>query len=439
MCKNLKLNYRYIFCLALLIAVTIFLTQALFIIKQRNIIPVDDPSYYFSYVRSLIIDNDLDFTNEYNYFGITDYAFTPVGKLSNFYSIGFPILVLPFYAITHYLVLFFNMIGLSVISDGYSKVYQITFSLSGIFYGFAGLFICYLFLKEYFSESISSISIIILIITTNLFFYITISPYTSEPYSFFCVTLFVFLWQKTIFLHNKYILFFLGVTAGFMIMVRQQNAAFLILIVIGYISQINSLPMRTIFKEIVLITLGIFLSFLPQIMVWKIIYGSFFVYSYEDASFPYIFEPKILQVLLSTRHGLISWHPIIFICLVGIIISIRSYKIIGFSFFISFIIQLYIISSWWYWSLGYSFGNRGFIGCSSMFAFGMANILEIKIINKNMAIIIIFILTLSAWNIILSLLYLSGIIPIDDYFRWPDLIKNIHMLPERLLERIHSL
>jgi hypothetical protein len=74
-----------------------------------------------------------------------------------------------------------------------------------------------------------------------------------------------------------------------------------------------------------------------------------------------------------------------------------------------------------------------------MFAFGMANILEIKIINKNMAIIIIFILTLSAWNIILSLLYLSGIIPIDDYFRWPDLIKNIHMLPERLLERIHSL
>ncbi|NJP05140.1 MAG: hypothetical protein HC837_05685 [Chloroflexaceae bacterium] len=47
-----------------------------------------DGTAYYAYVRSLVMDHDLDLSNEYAYYDFTEYGITPTGLPTNKYPIG---------------------------------------------------------------------------------------------------------------------------------------------------------------------------------------------------------------------------------------------------------------------------------------------------------------------------------------------------------------
>ena len=432
------MNCRIPFLGVALLAVFLFLLQAFFIVNHRVIIPENDPTYYYSYVRSVVIDRDLNFENEYRHFKINNYEMSPIGYPINKYSFGFPLLILPFFALTHCLIAFFYNLGFDLITDGYSIPYYLAFCLGSMFYGLIGINLCFSFLRTYFTEKISLISLLIIIFTTNLFYYFAVEPFISELCSFFGVTLFFYLWNRSLTSGNRLYYFGIGLAAGLMISIRQQNAAFIVVVLIGSLWNRKSLCIVDLLKSISLAVSGLLLGLVPQVLVWYKVWGSWIVYSYGEESFIYKYHPKILQVLFSTRHGLISWHPIVIICLIGVLASIKTYPRIAILFFMGFLSQLYINSSWHCWWLGSSFGHRGFIACTLIFSFGLAYMLSQNIVKIQSSTFIILSGILGLWNMLLAVSYLSKMIPQDDYFFWSDFLGNLGRLPAHILHTISS-
>lgn len=432
------MNYRIWFTRVSLLAVLLFFLQTAFIIKYRPIIPAADPTYYFSYVRSVVIDGDLNLINEYKHFNIPSYETSPLGLPILNHTIGLPLLTLPFYALTHGIILFVNNFGLNLQADGYSLPYQLAFCLGSIFYGLIGLNLCFSFLKEYFSEELSAVSLLLILFTTNLFYYIAVEPFMSHACSFFTVTLFLYLWRKTITTDKYSHYFWLGIAAGLMISVRQQNAAFIVVVPVGYLLYGQSFRPVDLLKSTSMTISGLMLGLFPQMLAWKTVFGSWLAYSYGHQSFIYKFHPKILQVLFSSNHGLLSWHPIIIICLIGLLLSTKKYPRTSFLFLAVFLLQLYINSSWWCWWLQNSFGHRGFVASTLIFTFGLAYLLSRYSINIKSWGFISTAIILSFWNILLAGAYLTKMIPQTETFSWSYLLTNIWRLPMHIFYRMNN-
>lgn len=438
--KTLAHHQIYIVLLVFL-ATVVFLFQTPFK-KGGQIIQEADPAFYYSYVRSIVIDHDVNLKNEFTHLGIEDYKVLPTGYTQTRYTIGFPLLVLPFVLATHTVFAIINLLGFQANMDGYTMAYQLSFCFGSIFYGYLGLVLSLLFLKKYFSEFVAAISVMVMMTTTNLFYYFAIEPFMSELCSFFSVALFLYCWQQVPSRRRIVYFLILGVAAGLMTSIRQQNAAFMIVVAFDLLWNGYKEPLIGIIDLLwrgIFFLGGVLLGFLHQLVVWKIIYGSVLVDSYEGFSFVYKFSPKILQVLFSSNHGLISWHPIFIACLIGLVASVSNHRRTAVLFMFAFLMQLYINASWYYWWFGHSFGHRGFISCVLIFAFGFAYLLSR--LNRPGIINLVFVvcIVLSGWNMLLILAYLADMIPHEGFFSWYSLFSKLGQIPLFISEKIRSL
>ena len=102
----LLLQPRWVFSRLFLFSLLFFLVLLRAPRIDGQLIGSDGVAYYV-YVRSLVIDNDLDFTNEYTYFQLKPAAFTrtSVGYIGNKYAIGPALLWMPFFLAAHAIAL----------------------------------------------------------------------------------------------------------------------------------------------------------------------------------------------------------------------------------------------------------------------------------------------------------------------------------------------
>jgi hypothetical protein len=390
-----------------------------------------DPMYYFSYVRSILIDGDLNLKNEYEYFKIKE-PLSPTGLPVNKYPIGFPLLILPFFALTHLVIIFLNFLGFKIPPTGYSLPYQLSFCFGSIFYGYLGLFISYKILKKFFTPLISFLAVIFFLFASNLVYYFLKGPYYSHLTAFFMASAFIFLWLTTEEKANDLFKFFLfGIAGGLLVMIRLQDVVFFTLPFLSFL-----FTKKRKLLNISLFLLGAFLVFTIQMIVWKIIFGSYLVYSYGNEKFIYWSSPKIFQVLFATRHGLILFHPIILFSLIGLFLLEKEKLFLGLSFFILFLFQLYLISSWHCWWFGYSFGHRGFLSCAPIFIFGLASFLNYFQKRSLLKFVSLFLILLVIGNGVMMLAYLTEIIPPDDYFRWHNFLKELPKIQKLVLRNL---
>lgn len=431
------------FAFLVLACVAVFLSLVLVVDSRMEIIRNSDDGHYFSYVRSAVVDRDMDLLNEYERLGITDFRLTPEGLPANKYSIGLPLAVLPFYAVTHMAVLAFNALGMNFESSGYSIPYQLSFSLGSIFYGYLGLLISYRLARRYYPETIAFLSASFIFLASNLVYYFVREPFMSHLVSFFAAALFFYMWSVTREDDGGRSAFFvMGLAAGLMVITRQQDAVFLMVPLvdgaIGFIKERRIpwfLSVRALFPFIA----GLLPAAFMQALVWKLIFGSYLVYSYGGESFIYAASPKVFQVLFSSKHGLLSWNPIIIFALMGLPFFIKAERRQGGLLLMAFFLQLYVNASWFMWWFGHSFGHRAFISSVPIFVIGLAALLE-KLDKKGLlAWGIVLAVLLSAWNGVMIMAYLSEMIPYADYFSWKELFLNLIELPDAILRKVLSL
>lgn len=371
-----------------------------------------DAVYYYVALRSIAIDYNLDFQNEYEYFHNQTSNFTKNRKLPEIpdknpnteklptkYPIGNAIfLILPFLMI-HLLVILLQQLS-SVAADGYNIIYQSTAALTSLLYAFLGLVLIYDLGRKIFSAKLAFLGTLSIWLTTPLIYYMTMEPLNSQPLSFFSVTLFIYLWFKIRNQGKFYQWILLGLIGGLMSIVRYQDTLFLLIPIID--------SLRRFFLMTVIFLLFAALPITIQLQVNNYLYGSLLETAYSNAGFPYLTSPKIFYSLFSFERGLLVWSPILNFALIGLYWFIKKYKLVGILLFFSFLVQLYVVSSWADPTQGDSFGNRILLNSSLIFALGLMQFLkEINIRQKLLLIIIsLFILT----NGILAGLFIFRII-----------------------------
>ncbi len=103
--------------------------------------------------------------------------------------------------------------------------------------------------------------------------------------------------------------------------------------------------------------------------------GNWFVWSYGEEGF-YWSNPQIVEVLFGFRKGWLVYTPLIVLGLFALPLIYKKNKeqFISLTFFL--VVLIYIVSSWWNWFYGSSFGQRSFVDFYAIIAFLLAILLD---------------------------------------------------------------
>jgi hypothetical protein len=394
-------------------------------------------------VRSAVIDYDLNFENEYAALGVHEFTYSSNGRPVNKYSVGLPLALLPVYLIAHLVVTLMNLAGVRLDASGYSAVYQFAYSAGSILYGYMGLIACQKLLFNYIPVKTARFAVVVVLLSSNLLYYFLREPFISHLVSFFATAHF-FLWWS---LARKGgggagPLFWMGASAGLMVLTRQQDALFILLPLID--SLLHALVERKLSLKRRLVSFMVFAAgLIPfvvlQLAVWRYLFGSWIAYSYSGESFLYAAEPKIVEVLFSSRHGLISWNPVWLIGLAGLTCFVRVERRLTILMFLGFVMQLYLNASWHNWWFGHSFGHRGFISLLPVAMLGVGVAVNIVLSRIDVGWLVLLSLILIAWNWLMIIAYMSELVPQDGYFEWGDMVIRMCELPRALMGKIQEL
>lgn len=309
-----------------------------------------DGIFYYSWVRSAVVDHDIDFINEYAHFGVSQPK-TILGEYGNKYSVGAAVLWYPWFLWTHTIVK----------GTGYELPYQLAIGVASMLYVFTGFILLYRLLLTRFTQQSSLFTMLAIAGATNLLFYGSLDTVNSHAVSFFAsVMLLTFLLEK----EKKW--FRIGCLVGLVALIRTQDS----------VLALAALPFFKKPQQFLLLAAGALYVFIPQLLVWQILYGKFWVSPYVSTIEGFNFlQPHIIGVLFSLSNGLFLWTPVVVIGIVGLLLHHKTQKILVWMA-ISILAQLYIVASWSIWWQGASYSGRMFVSSLPFIAFGIANLLS---------------------------------------------------------------
>jgi hypothetical protein len=333
--------------------------------RWKDIISSDGKGYY-AYLPAFFIYDDMHFTFQdsiekkyYRIEKIAEYRVSAGDGMVNKYFCGTAIAQLPF---------FLSACSIAKISgqpvDGYSFPFQLMLNLSGIFYCLAGLFFVKKILSQYsLNNALTGLIIIGFGVGTNLFYYSVIEPAMSHVYSFAFISAFILICTRIINNPGKYDYILFCLIISVIILIRPVNGLviFSIPFIAGskeklkmffsyFFSSLNYL------KSAVIILLLLIIQ--PAIYYYQC--GIFFPDSYPGENMLWN-RPEIINILFSYRKGFFIYTPICFVALIGLYYLARKDFYRFFSFTLFFFVLSYVLSCWWSWWYGGSFGFRPLI------------------------------------------------------------------------------
>lgn len=346
----------------------------------RTVLQVDARGYY-AYLPALLLEADPNFGSfEKNELELTkdpkmvyDYRHLHNERYINKYYIGTAIMELPFFTIAHiYAVL--NGTG----TEGWSKPYIVSVNLSAIALVMLGLWAMARILESY---GVSDLNVAFTLVSfafgTNLFYYTVVAPGMSHAYSFGLCTAYLLHLRHLALQPSPRSWIASCVLLGAIILVRPVNGVILLAMPIflndhlriqGLTKMLKNAPMKAV---IGVLAFSIVVSI--QLIYYKVATGDWVVYSYGEEGFNWA-QPHWWDILWSYRKGLFVYTPLTLLAFVGspFLYRVSRRSLIAWSAF--FVILTYLLSSWWNWWYGGSFGARVYVEFLSLFAlpFGLA-------------------------------------------------------------------
>lgn len=344
--------------------------------KNPDAIIYGDVISYYQILPAIFVEHDIKFSfldNPLNY----ETAYWPIklrnGNRVNKVSLGMAYLYLPFFLPVHY-----TSVILGLPAHGFSEAYKIALLVASIFYTVLALLMIRKLLSDRFSDSVIAITILILAIGTNLFYYASREAPMSHAFSFFLITAVIYFTDLFFKKPGFLLAFIMGLFVGLVVLVRPTNALVIIFPLLWGISSLNQIWGRLIFwtvqwKYFLFALLGLVLIWIPQIIYWKYITGVYFFNGYGDGGAKFFFNnPQIINSFFSYRKGWLVYTPIMSFAILGFIFLRRKYKESFLALSLYFALSVYVISSWWLWWYGGGYGLRAYIDIYGALAFPLA-------------------------------------------------------------------
>ena len=353
-----------------------------------------DGFYYFAYLRSLAFDHDVDFTNDYKLLGLDDkpHLFTPTrtGHAQSAASIGPAILWAPFFGAGHLVARSLGRRHPEIDDNGISFPYRQAVCVAGLFYGLIGCWFCFRLTRRFYDRPLAALATALAVGGSFLLWYLVKEPSMTHGPSMAAVAGFVWAWIGTrdtrvtggkageAAFDESRAWAWLGAIAGLMTLIRWQNALFALLpacdAVAGLAAALRTgdrARARRVLAGGALFLLCATVAFVPQMIAWHAIYGSWLAVSPLGPKIRWA-DPQLADILWSSRNGLFSWSPILYVGAIGLVMFAARQPGIGVPMLLALALMTYFnacIQDWW-GSDG--FGGRRFDGTIPFFCLGVA-------------------------------------------------------------------
>jgi hypothetical protein len=350
---------------------------------ERNHIVWDVISYY-SYLPATFIENDLKLSfidhheDEYShkYWPERTAAGAKVIKT----TCGLSILYLPFFLGGHAVA---KLTGAA--ADGFSVPYQFGLLLGSLFYVFIGLVFLRKLLLFYFNDLTVAITLLVVFLGTNLFWYSTRDALMPHAFLFSIISVLLYnikRWNDRVTFTRTLIT---GLLFGLLCLIR-PTMIFLSLIFLLYdIRNFTDVKRRSRFfwshrKYLLVLVTGFIIPIIPQLLYWHYNTGQWIFYSYGEERF-YWNHPHIYEGLIGFRKGWLLYTPVMILAITGFFVF-KKFSEFKSGVLTVFIILLIVNFSWWAWWYGGSFGQRSMIDIYPLLAIPFANFIS-NTLNKS--------------------------------------------------------
>ena len=368
-----------------------------------------DVSSYYSYLDAAFMHNDLTFSFP-NYHWLVK---TNEGKFVPKMSMGLALVYLPGFMVCH---------TVNVLSGNTIDVYNDTYSYGMYYYAilvvFLGLFVLRKVLLKWYSEKVTAFVLLAVFAGTNLFYY-TMS-FNLMPHSFL-FTLNVCLIALTIRLYEQQTILTIigiGLLLGLITLIRPTGALVSVFVFLYGCHNWHDIKVRFLWwmnnwVSVAFIALLILTVWSPQLFYWKMQSGAYFFYSYGEEGFNFL-KPQLINVFFSFRKGWLIYTPIMGLSLIGFYFLYKQKSPFFISTLSLVLLAFYVLSCWWCWSWGGSFGIRAFIDYYPYLAFPLAAFFKQTIEHFKSNTIVALTSFLVAFNLLQTYQYIAVVIHWDN-------------------------
>jgi len=328
----------------------------------------------------------------------------PDGNPIFFFLMGMSFFYLPWFLIGHLLASFSGYPA-----DGFSLPYQYSLAIGAISYTIIGLVYLRKILLNFFSDRITSVVLIIIVLGTNYFHFLTVKNLETANILFLMVTLIIW---NTIQWHKNFSLKNLISLSVFIVLTALAKPSEVLVILIPllwgvYNRETLIVKFNLIKQHLRQFPIAIFaglLIALPQMIYWFLETGHILYDSYKNPGVGLdLFSPHIINVLFSFKKGWFIYTPVMIFSVLGFYYMYKKNKAIFAPLLIYVLVAFYILSSWTEWWYGASFSIRPMITLYPILAITTGYFLEHLFAKKTFhkavfAIIVVFFIALNLFQ-----------------------------------------
>jgi hypothetical protein len=343
---------------------------------------------YFSYLHSLVIDRDLDFSDEYRAAleaGLPVYSTlvetrTPTGLVANFQPAGAALLAMPAY-----------LAALALRPGGspqYATEFVIAYTAASLLCGLLALGLCFRLAREVLeARQAAVVGTLVAAGATPFLYYLLWEPSYAHTFSAAVASAFVLLWWRGRGRLSAAGWLGLGLLAGLAATVRYQD---------GLLAAIVLLDLGRARWRLLAFALGALGGFLPQMLVTHAVFGTWLPYRPPEFA-PQLWPGHYLDVLFSSHNGLLIWTP-------AALAAAAGYRFVGdrrltLAAALALGLELLIEGSAPDWWGGHAFGMRRLLVLLPFAAVGLSAV-AVRLVRRPRLLVAAAGL-LVAWNLVL--------------------------------------
>ncbi|NQV01237.1 MAG: hypothetical protein HQ542_01205, partial [Bacteroidia bacterium] len=254
-------------------------------------------------------------------------------------------------------------------------------------YTIAGLWFLRKILLTYFSERVTTMTLVLLVLGTNYFELTAYDGALVHNSLFTIYTLIIWLtirwhasptWRSSL---------FLGLLIGLAIIIRPTEIISALIPLLWGVWNRESLLRKWAlvighWKKVIVIFIAIFLVGSFQLIYWKIYAGTWLYYSYEPNEKLQWIAPYLWQVLFSFKKGWLIYTPMMLFALIGFYRLGEKLKPVFYAVFLFTVLNILIVASWPTWWYGGSFGQRAMMHSYAILAFPFAALVQWLFLKK---------------------------------------------------------
>lgn len=408
---------------------------------------------YYAWLRAAAIEGTLDVRNAFHHYSqefdeaardVDIHRETPNGYTHNQWAAGSAILWAPSFLSAHAGVRAARVLGADIPADGYSWPYTLAASLSSALCGLIALCLTFLIARHLTGRFPAGLAVIVVWLSTPMVFYMYCHPLMSHANDAFINALFVYAWWRTQDSYSPKAGLARGMIAGLATWIRTQNAVLIVILSLEIFADLliairHKCSIKPVLFRGIAAVSGFLLLFIPLMIFWRVIFGSWMINTYSVAQGPNSLDwraPNLLNVLFSSNRGLFIWAPITLPAMIGLRWLFKENARLTIILVGVFLSQLYVVSSWFGWSGTVAFGPRFWVAQTIIFALGLAAL--IKAIGGSRVIWIALGSFFIAWNFLLIVQYALGTIPRHGPVDLGLMVRNQFMvIPDNLPHILH--